>query len=202
MVEFKELRVTPDSKNIIIDVVVNDLEGVYLDSIVIDTQDTYIENGPSTTPVYTYTVPDDGLPEVYTKCGCDVYDREGNSIYTDTEPSGTKHLHIILSATELGVTIQKNLFFVYVIASGTDEEDSGNYSIMGVVADLYPYYRKMMSYVKEVGNDCEIPKWFIDSYLRFKALELSLSTGHYTQAISYWRRFFTREIKCNCDEGT
>lgn len=198
MVEFKELRIVPDGKNIIIEASVEGLEGVYLDSIVIDTQDTYIENGPSTSPVYSYTVPDEELPEAYTRCGCNVYDESGNLVYISTSEEDLKatSIRLVLDATDIGTSSQKNLFFVYVIAS------DDTYSIMGVIADLYPYYKTMMYYIKEVECDCEIPKWFIDRFLRFKAVELSLKTGHYTQAIEYWNRFFVTEVKCNCDEGT
>ena len=48
MIEFKELRVTPDGKTLIIDAAVNDLsyyDNVYIKSVTVDTQDTYSESG-------------------------------------------------------------------------------------------------------------------------------------------------------------
>ena len=47
MVQFNELRITPDNKELIIDVSVKDLDiytNVYLDYIMIDNQDTFIED--------------------------------------------------------------------------------------------------------------------------------------------------------------
>ena len=56
MVEFKELKITPDGKNLIINASIKDLEyykDVYIDSVIIDTQDTYLPSGPSSNPIYT-----------------------------------------------------------------------------------------------------------------------------------------------------
>ena len=74
MVNFNELRVSPDRKNLIIDVSIKDLsyyENVYIDSIIIDTQDTYIPSGPSNSPIFTYEVVSNVTP-VYSlpDCGC------------------------------------------------------------------------------------------------------------------------------------
>ena len=47
MVQFNELRITPDNRELIIDVSVKDLDiytNVYLDYIMIDNQDTFIED--------------------------------------------------------------------------------------------------------------------------------------------------------------
>ena len=59
MVQFNELRITPDGQKLIIDVSVKDLEyytNVYLDTIQIDTQDTFVESGPSSEVVYTEVI--------------------------------------------------------------------------------------------------------------------------------------------------
>lgn len=56
MISYNELRITPDRKHLIIDVQVQDLpyyENVLLDTIVIDTQKTFIETGPSSKPFMT-----------------------------------------------------------------------------------------------------------------------------------------------------
>jgi hypothetical protein len=59
MIKFNELRITPNNENLIIYVSIEDanyFQNVVLDSIVIDTQDTYVENGPSSKAVFKYTV--------------------------------------------------------------------------------------------------------------------------------------------------
>ena len=47
-----------------------------------------------------------------------------------------------------------------------------------------------MLYTKELGDTCSIPKNFIDYILKVKALDLSLKTGNYQEAIRYWNRLF------------
>lgn len=195
MIEFRELRVTPDGKRLIIDASVKDLQyynDVYIDAIIIDTQDTYVANGPSTEPIFSHeTATDDG---------------------TIQEGDGEKRVRLELDSTALGVSLCDTLFFVYVVTKGTPSADTpcgmDNQTTMGVVANLYPFYRTMVNYMKEVEDECEIPKNFIDVLLRFKALELSIRTGHYVQAIKYWNKFFkgvkskTINTGCRCHGWT
>lgn len=192
MVGFQELRITPDGKNLIIDVSVLDLpcyQDVYLDSIVIDTQDTFIENGPSSTPIF-------------------LYQTEDNAECLTSPIYGEKRIRLILNEQSVGASLNNTLFFVYVVTKGTpneDECDDSQPTIMTVVTNLYPFYRDAMNYVKEVEVDCCIPKHFIDKILRFKAFDLCIRTGHYTQAIKYWNKFFKTipntgiHTGCGCD---
>ena len=182
MVTFQELRITPDGKKLIIDVSVKDLEyytNVYLDTVQIDTQDTFVESGPSSEVVYTKTI-------------------DGN----------LKSVRLELGTGDLLPTLNDNLFFVYVRAKGTPSIDTpcgmDNLITLGTVLNKYPIYSGMMQYVKEVSNDCTVPKNFIDKYLRFQAFEISVITGHYTEAIKYYNKFIKgigntpNSISCGC----
>lgn len=195
MIEFRELRVTPDGKRLIIDASVKDLQyynNVYIDAIIIDTQDTYVANGPSTEPIFQHET--------------------ATNNETTQEGDGEKRVRLELDSTALGVSLCDTLFFVYVVTKGTPSADTpcgmDNQTTMGVVANLYPFYRTMVNYMKEVEDECEIPKNFIDALLRFKALELSIRTGHYAQAIKYWNKFFkgvkskTINTGCRCHGWT
>lgn len=216
MVGFQELRITPDGKNLIIDVSVLDLpcyQDVYLDSIVIDTQDTFIENGPSSNPIFLYQTEDDvsSASNVYTasECNCNpIRDEEDNAECLTSPIYGEKRIRLILNEQSVGASLNNTLFFVYVVTKGTpneDECDDSQPTIMTVVTNLYPFYRDAMNYVKEVEADCCIPKHFIDKILRFKAFDLCIRTGHYTQAIKYWNKFFKTipntgiHTGCGCD---
>ena len=56
MVHFNELAITPDGKYLIIDVSVLSetyYKDIYIDSVVIDNQNTYLSSGPSSEPVYS-----------------------------------------------------------------------------------------------------------------------------------------------------
>lgn len=169
MIKFNELRITPNNENLIIDVSIEDADyyqNVVLDSIIIDTQDTYVENGPSSKAVFKYTVDD------YSK----------------------KRVQLILKPEDLGVPIAGNMFFVYAISSGEPLSDTPcelrNSKIVGTAINLYPIYKQSMLYTRELGDTCSIPKNFVDYILKIKALDLSLKTGNYQEAIRYWNRLF------------
>ena len=177
MIEFKELRVTPDGKTLIIDAAVKDLsyyDNVYIKSVTVDTQDTYSESGSSTNPLFHYEV-------------------------ASVSEENKKRIRLELNSSVLG-DITGNMFFVYITVKGTPAADTpcglDNVTTLGVTADLYPFYKSSINYMKELENECEPSKNFIDSLLRFKAFELSIRTGHYIQAIKYWNKFF-KEVKSN-----
>lgn len=168
MVTFQELRITPDRQKLIIDVSVKDLEyytNVYLDTVQIDTQDTFVESGPSSEVVYSKTI-------------------EGNA----------KSVRLELGIGDLLPSLNDNLFFVYVKTKGTPAANTpcgmDNITTLGVVSNLYPLYQHAFSYIKELSDTCSIPKNFINYILQYKAFELAIKTGHYTEAIKYWKRFF------------
>lgn len=213
MLTFKELRITPTGKNLIIDVSVdpeNYYDDVFIDSIVIDTQNTYVPNGPSSNPIYTYIVDKESVDKTYStpeECNCSPVKTEEDYSYCFTySDSQRKRVRLILTSLEIGNDINNTMFFVYAIATGTPSPDTpcgfDNSKKLGVVTNLYPYYQSMMNYVKEIESTCTIPKNFIDSSLKLKALELCIRTGNYPQAIKYWNKFFNgkmnRPIVTNC----
>lgn len=183
MIKWNELRVTQDGKELIIDGSVKDLEyykDVYIEEVVIDSQDTYVPNGPSSKPIFSYNV----------------------------ESETEKSIRLELDSKALGVTINNTMFFVYIVVKGTPSIDTpcgmDNQITLGVVANLCPFHQHMVAYMKEIENTCDIPSNFINSILQYKALELSVRTGHYTQAIKYWNKFFqniqnaTINTGCKC----
>lgn len=214
MITFQELRVTPDGKKLIIDASVKDLSyytNVFLDAIIIDSQDTYVAGQPSTKPIFYYEVTSNST-EVYPSTDLDNPTREEENkdiIYVNEgEESGEKRVRLELDTKALNVNLSTTLFFVYVVTKGTPSADTpcnmDNQTTLGVAANLYPFYRNTMGCMKEVEEECSIPKTFIDRLLRFKALELSIATGNYAQAIKYWNKFFrkiksTVVTKCRCN---
>ena len=144
MVQFNELKITPDGQRLIIDVSIKDLEyytNVYLDTIQIDTQDTFVESGPSSEVVYTKVI-------------------EGD----------TKLVRLELGTGDLLPTLSDNLFFVYVRIKGTPAANTpcgmDNIITLGVVSNLYPLYQHAFSYIKELNDTCSIPKNFINYILQ------------------------------------
>lgn len=178
MINFNELRITPDGRYLIVDVQVQDLDyykDVYLDSIHIDTQQTFIETGPSNKPIYSYIVSDD---------------------------EQFKHIRQFIDIDSIG----NNIFFVWVVTKGNPIEDTPcgmkDAVTLGVVYNKLPIYNISMKYINSIEG-CNISREFMDFIFRKKAFETCLEVGNYNQAIKYWNKFFT-DIKesqvsnCNC----
>lgn len=179
MLQFNELTIISDSQKLIIDVSVKDLEyykDVYLDSIVIDTQDTFIESGPSNETVYNKTI-------------------SGN----------TKSIRLELGIGDLLPSLNNNLFFIYIKTKGTPAINTpcgmDNITTIGVVTDSKTIYDNMMCYIRQIESSCNIPKDFIDSLLKYKAFELSIKTGNYPLSIKYYKylsKNFNNNINKSC----
>lgn len=210
MVIFNECRIDKEGKNLIVDVSVDSLtyyKDVYLESITIDTDKTFIEHGPSSNPIYSQNFTDVTESEL-------IY---SGSIASDsvfeigaTEVNGLKNKRIKLSARDLGLdNLNDNMLFVYIAVGGIPAPDTpcgmDNKYTVGVAVNLRPIYNMAMGYIKELEGTCNAPKGFIDMILRLKALELSLKTGNYTTAIKWWNKLFKNKAgvsitkKCNCN---
>lgn len=171
MVQFNELTISPDGKHLVIDVSVKDepyYKNVYIDSILIDNADTYVESSVSSTPVYEYTL---------------------------DSSKKRKSFRLDLTPLDLVSGNLEGLLFVYVRTKGTPTADTpcgkDNITTMGTVVNLYPLYTKGMNYIKELASTCQVPQNFTKFLLEMKALELAVRTGHYVQAINYYNRFFS-----------
>jgi hypothetical protein len=209
MIQFNELRITPDSQYLIIDASIDNssyYDNVILDSIVIDTQDTYVANGPSSNPIYTHKIDYDYTYSTSEECNCNPVLNEDKT-YCLTQ--GGKNIRLILSAKDLGITLNDNMFFVYAIATGTPAPDTpcgmDNSVIMSTVINLYAIYQESIKYIHELNCDCNIPRGFINMILKYKAIELCIKTGNYIQAIKYWKKFLlglnsVTSYKCRCNE--
>ena len=201
MIKFNELRITPNNENLIIDVSIENadyFQNVVLDSIVIDTQDTYTQNGPSSKAVFTYVVAEEDYDSIYSlpeNYSCSPVQEEQSKDYCFTiDDYSKKNVKLILKSEDLGVPIAGNMFFVYVIASGDPAADTPSElresKIVGTAVNTYPIYKQSVIYTKELGETCRVPKNFIDYIFRIKALDLAIKTGNYQEAIKYWNKFF------------
>ena len=188
MIRFNELKI--ENNYIIIDVQIEEekyFKDMYIDSIVIDTQDTFIANGPSSKAIYTknFNTGIDTKKEdiVYTQ-GTDKYNR----------------VRIYIDGKDLNVDIHKTMFFVYVIAGGTPAADTpcrwDENKALHTLVDTQVLYNNMIQYVKELNKDCSTPDNFINAILQFNAIDLALKTNQYPLAIDLWKRFYS-DIESN-----
>lgn len=170
MIKFTELRIKKGHLIITAEVrkTKDYYNDVYIKQIKIDTQDTFSSSGPSSNLVYESEVFEDN----------------------------PRFITLDLSASDFNTELDmdKTMFFVYAVSGGYpapntpcgfDDEVS-----VGVTYSLCPIYNETMQYVKEVEKRCDIPKAFIDMILQLKAIEYSINSGHFTQAIKYYNKFY------------
>lgn len=210
MVQFNDLRFNPAGDGIIIDASVIDsayFADVYIDSIIIDNQDTFIKNGPSKNPVFQYKCNNVNavavIPENSRVCSTE------GSVMIGGDIKGIRLCLDIEDFTCKDNSLNSNLFFVYVTVKGTPSPNTpcglDKSVTVGALYDKGMLYTIGMGYFKELEKCCHIPKNMIDHYLKIKGLELSLKTGHFTQASQYWKRFFmnkgTAKVShCECND--
>lgn len=173
MIQYNELRITPDQKHLIIDVEVQSLEyysDVYVGAIVIDTQKTFSETGPSSKALFTF------------------------------EYENQKHVREIIDIDTIADNL---FFVYAIASGTPAEDTPcgmAESSIMGVVYDKYPIYSQGMKLLGEIGG-CEPSSNLIDYILQRKAFDISLLTGNYSEAIKYWNIFHdtkTATVKSRC----
>lgn len=206
MIHYNNLYITEDSKYLVIDVAIDEdstYDDVYLDRIAIDTQDTYITNGPSNNA------------KIFHIGGDNIEGPSINSI-EEVKNSGkdikkVKHTKLTLSAKDLGVNLNKDMLFIYSTASGfipEDKPDAIKYitnTILNVVVNTYEVYKSIIPLIKEIGELCKDPISFIDRELQIKAVEYSIKNSNYLLAIKYWKKYFmdntitSSSNKCNCN---
>lgn len=169
MIKFTDLRV--NKGHLIITAEVREIEdyydNVYISQIKIDSQDTFNSSGPSSRLIYE----------------------------SETFTAAKKvTLDLVASDFDGNIDIDKTMFFVYAVASGTPASDTpcgfDETPSVGVTFSLCPIYNETMQYVKEVENTCVLPKDFINMILQFKAIQYSINSGHFTQAIKYYNKFY------------
>ena len=169
MIQFNTIEISADGNTLTINASVKDLSyytNVYIKSINIDNQDTYVADGPSSNP-----------------------------LYKETFAENKKSINISLNAKDIDKeTFNDDIWYVYLIATGTPSSDvpcgMDNKITLGVAINIQNIYNLGMQYIKQVENACEMSKGFIDFILKYKALDIALKTKHYTQANKYWNKFF------------
>lgn len=206
MIHYNNLYITEDGKYLVIDVAIDEdstYDDVYLYRIAIDTQDTYITNGPSNNAKIIFL--DEGDVEKPSMNGIGEVKNSGKDV------KKVKHTKLTLSAKDLGVNLNKDMLFIYSTASGfilEDRPDAIKYitdTILNVVVNTYEVYKSIIPLIKEIGELCKDPISFIDRELQIKAVEYSIKNSNYLLAIKYWKKYFmdntitSSSNKCNCN---
>lgn len=177
MIKFNTLKITEDSKNLIIDAEIEDLsyyDDMLISSLIIDNQDTYSALGPSSNPIVNLSF--------------------AKTDSTGEEIKGVRHVSIEIPLVSLKEDLGNDILYIYFTTVGTPAPNTPCNKdlsvVMGVAVNLYPIYMRGMSYIKELSKDCTIPKGFIDYILNYRLIELCLKTRNYVTANKYWNKFF------------
>lgn len=184
MIRFNELKISSDGKLFIDAEVKGDAyyDNVYIDKVIIDNQNTFLISGPSSTPIYEYS-------------------------FADT--SKEKSVNLVLDNSNMRVDMKGDLLFVYIITKGAPSMDTPC-GMDNTITLCIAYYEQTilstyLSYIKEISRPCQVPKGFIDYYMKVKAFELAIEVGNYTEAIQLWNKFFKNQatqvnnFKCGCN---
>lgn len=187
MIDFNNFQIYYNGNKIIIDVSIKEksyYENVYLDSITIDTQDTFIQGGPSSKACYTHTI-------------------DGNQ----------KQYYLEITQNDLIPSLKENLFFVWVKAKGIPDPSTpcgeDNQTSLGILLWMYPIYKQVYCFADKIDcNNCntDFYKSFIDLILKIKSLQTAILLGDSTKALKYYNKFFKDKLntnllikKCNCN---
>lgn len=215
MIIINQCRIDPDLNKLVIEATVDSLDyynNIFIESLRIDTEETYNQYGPSGNYVYEKDfTSDDVMVGTESSCG---------SLKTDSDckcgnvfspyVNGVKHIYLMLSPKDINVSdFNNHIFFVYLkangIVSGMCPCGMDNEWTMGIAYNLRPIYNRSMVYIKELDNSCTIPKGFIDMILRIKAFEYSLKTGNTITAFKQWDKLIKTESSvrpaknCGCN---
>lgn len=184
MIRFNELKISSNGKLFIDAEVKGDAyyDNVYIDKVIIDNQDSFLISGPSSTPIYEYSFADN---------------------------SKEKAVNLVLDNSNMVADMKGDMMFVYIITKGAPSIDTpcgmDNTITLGIAYSEQTILNSYLTYIKEIGRHCQVPKGFIDYFLKVKAFELAIEVGNYTEAISLWRRFFKDQaagitnFKCGCN---
>ena len=191
MVNINELKLSDSGNTLFLNASVQDneyYEDVYISEI-------YIFNSSQ---MSQYLVPDECTLGQY------AYKKTYSTVVKETGD-------LQISANDLMVkgNFSGDLWFVYIRCAGTPKADTpcglDNEYTIGFTYNAYPMYVEMMAAAKEMTKPCVTPKQFIDSFLRWKALDVSLKSGHHMQAIDYWKWFYQNKLdfsptkSCGCN---
>lgn len=178
MLQWNELRITPDGKYLIVDVEVQNLD--YYENIHINTLtlQVYSKTGKSHT---LYIWRDYSVPQI-----------QGED-YREVGQNGVtyKHLRKVIDIDTIGDC----LFFV----TATNNDDFADDTPCGVkdtvlhgsVYNKYLLYSQSIKALKTMNN-CTPSKSLINYILQFKMFELALELGDTELAVTYWN---------NCTKG-
>lgn len=185
MIQFNELRITPDAQYLILEVQVK--SDSYFNNIGIENiQILKIDNIEGEDTLLLTDNPEDD-----------------DSLAIEKEAlinTGIKRVRYKLTSSNLNNTsLRGSLFKIVVQTKGEASFPEGYASpiVSVLISDLYPFYIKTLANIRMLDDLNSNSDELIDCILRFKALELAFRTGNTNLAIQYWFKYFSAlDEKC------
>jgi hypothetical protein len=181
MIQFNELRITPDAKYLIIEAEVksdNYFDSIYIDSIVVNKVKDIYNNEGSEKEIFI----DNNIIE------------SNKAVNIELKEGKVRKVRYIIDNNTLSLENKlRNAFIsVAIITSGDSDAPAGyaNPRVIASVVDLYPFYIKTLLNIKVLDSLCSNSDELVDCILKFKALELAFKTGNANLAKQYWFKYF------------
>ena len=183
MVAINECVIARDAKYLYLQAAIEDLD--YFEDVYID----YLE-------FHIHKVVNDKIETV------DIELNPDGTLHSSAYNKNVKEVNLTLTPQDLGIMDFKTPVIVVVVHTkgypspdtpcGMDEDTA-----TGIAYNETVLYDKGLSYIKQVGVDCQIPQDFIDWIMLTSAFELALKSGNMDEALSWWLRLTSNRGKRN-----
>ena len=180
MIKFNELRIDIESNSLIIDISVADnsyYDNIYIKEVRLLTQEDYSDTAKGTS-MYTYTEGFSDKKNCRLKLSFELMEKNTIPLF--------------------GNNVKYNLFFVQVIPGGTLGDNSPYKSIppyiQGITFSVESIYNSMMQFIKKVEKEGIVSKEFIDYFMKYEALRVSIDTGHHSATVNLFNKFFRGKL--------
>lgn len=132
------------------------------------------------------------------------------TLHTESLETEVKNVDLTLTPQDLGLSdFQTPVIEVKVYTKGYPSADTpcgmDEEYVVGITYNESVLYDKGLSFIHQVGQDCNIPDDFINWILSSSAFDLALKSGNMNDALSWWLRLtsnrsngYSRNSNCGC----
>jgi hypothetical protein len=132
------------------------------------------------------------------------------TLHTESLETEVKNVDLTLTPQDLGLSdFQTPVIEVKVYTKGYPSADTpcgmDEEYVVGITYNESVLYDKGLSFIHQVGRDCNIPDDFINWILSSSAFDLALKSGNMNDALSWWLRLtsnrsngYSRNSNCGC----
>ena len=183
MVAINECVIARDAKYLYLQAAIEDLD--YFEDVYID----YLE-------FHIHKVVNDKIETV------DIELNPDGTLHSSAYNKNVKEVNLTLTPQDLGLSdFQTPVIEVKVYTKGYPSADTpcgmDEEYVVGITYNESVLYDKGLSFIHQVGQDCNIPDDFINWILSSSAFELALKSGNMDEALSWWLRLTSNRGKRN-----